>query len=125
MSPDDASLQTIPESEVSGNDADAKMALLQAQLSALQSQMDELKKNQSKATPTWKGAPQWSEESGWSFKLRGRLQLDAGYIGMPPHYNAKVAIPASASAGVEDRTKQRRSSLAASHNFARSHHRNR
>jgi phosphate-selective porin OprO/OprP len=97
VSPDDASLQAVPESEMAGNDADAKMALLQAQLSALQSQMDELKKNQSKATPSWKGAPQWTDEAGWSFKIRGRLQLDAGYIGKPPHYDRLIAIPASAS----------------------------
>src|SRR3954467_4993963 len=90
VSPDDASLQAVPESEMAGNDADAKMALLQAQLSALQSQMDELKKNQSKATPSWKGAPQWTDEAGWSFKIRGRLQVDAAYMSKPPHYNFLV-----------------------------------
>src|SRR4051812_31489557 len=79
VSPDDASLQAVPDSETSASDADAKMALLAAQLSALQSQMDELKKNQTKATPTWKGAPQWTDEAGWSFKIRGRLQVDAAY----------------------------------------------
>lgn len=31
----------------------------------------------------WKGAPEWSSESGWSFKPRGRLQLDAAVIDAP------------------------------------------
>jgi len=86
VSPDDASLQAVPDSEAAGSDADAKMALLQAQLSALQTQMDELKKNQAKATPSWKGAPQWTDEAGWSFKIRGRLQVDAAYMSKPPRY---------------------------------------
>lgn len=32
---------------------------------------------------TWKGAPVIETESGWSFKPRGRLQIDAGVIGAP------------------------------------------
>lgn len=32
---------------------------------------------------TWKGAPKIETESGWSFKPRGRLQIDAGVIGAP------------------------------------------
>ncbi len=55
--------------------------------------MDELKKNQAKATPTWKGAPQWTDEAGWSFKVRGRLQLDAAWMGKPPRYDS-VLVPA-------------------------------
>jgi phosphate-selective porin OprO/OprP len=90
VSPDDASLQAVPDSETSVSDADAKMALLAAQLSALQTQMDELKKNQTKATPTWKGAPQWTDEAGWSFKIRGRLQVDGAYMTKPPRYNFLV-----------------------------------
>lgn len=34
-------------------------------------------------TVTWKGAPVIETESGWSFKPRGRLQIDAGVIGAP------------------------------------------
>ena len=33
--------------------------------------------------PSWKGAPQLSDSSGWSFKPRGRIQYDAGYIDNP------------------------------------------
>lgn len=36
------------------------------------------------ATASWKGAPQWEDKaSGWSFKPRGRIQYDAGYISAP------------------------------------------
>jgi phosphate-selective porin OprO/OprP len=31
----------------------------------------------------WKGAPKFSGEGGWSFKPRGRLQYDAGFINAP------------------------------------------
>ncbi|MGX7927288.1 OprO/OprP family phosphate-selective porin [Tsuneonella sp. HG094] len=31
----------------------------------------------------WKGAPELTTSSGWSFKPRGRLQLDAGTVGSP------------------------------------------
>lgn len=38
-----------------------------------------------KASPsiTWKGAPQIKGEGGWSFKPRGRIQVDAGTINIP------------------------------------------
>ena len=37
-----------------------------------------------KATPTWKGAPQYDDkEAGFSFKPKGQIQLDAGYNGFP------------------------------------------
>lgn len=32
---------------------------------------------------TWKGAPQIEGEGGWSFKPRGRLQIDAGAVSAP------------------------------------------
>lgn len=31
----------------------------------------------------WKGAPEWTGDNGWSFKPRGRLQLDAGTVSSP------------------------------------------
>lgn len=34
-------------------------------------------------TTIWKGAPQFATKDGWSFKPRGRMQLDAGYLGAP------------------------------------------
>lgn len=34
-------------------------------------------------TIKWKGAPELATKSGWSFKPRGRLQFDAGYLDVP------------------------------------------
>src|SRR5690349_13028911 len=39
-------------------DAEAKLQLLMAQVEALQSQVEDMKKAMVKATPSWKGAPQ-------------------------------------------------------------------
>ncbi|MCW1429572.1 OprO/OprP family phosphate-selective porin [Novosphingobium sp. JCM 18896] len=36
----------------------------------------------------WKGAPELSADGGWSFKPRGRMQLDAGYIDAPAGISA-------------------------------------
>ena len=33
--------------------------------------------------PTWRGAPQFSDKSGFSFKPRGLIQFDAGLVGVP------------------------------------------
>ena len=35
------------------------------------------------ATITWRGAPEVTGEGGWSFKPRGRLQIDAGTVSSP------------------------------------------
>lgn len=35
------------------------------------------------AAIAWKGAPELSGEGGWSFKPRGRLQYDAGFVNAP------------------------------------------
>ncbi|HEU4651626.1 MAG TPA: porin [Croceibacterium sp.] len=34
-------------------------------------------------TAAWKGAPEWTAAGGWSFKPRGRLQLDAAVVDAP------------------------------------------
>ena len=36
-----------------------------------------------KSAVAWKGAPEITGEGGWSFKPRGRMQLDAGWVGSP------------------------------------------
>jgi phosphate-selective porin OprO and OprP len=88
-SPDDASQLTIPNDQVNASTADSKDALLQAQIESLQAQLDELKKGLAKATPSWKGAPQLADaDDGWTFKVRGRLMVDAGYIAEPKGYTA-------------------------------------
>ncbi|MBA3669445.1 MAG: hypothetical protein H0W71_05195 [Sphingomonas sp.] len=66
------------------DDAQAKIDLLQAQVEALQASIDEVKKQVVKATPTWKGGPQFEDkDAGFSFKPKGLAQFDAGYVGYP------------------------------------------
>jgi phosphate-selective porin OprO/OprP len=66
------------------DDASARIELLQQQVEALQNSIEEIKKQQAKVTPSWKGAPQYDDkDAGFSFKPRGALQFDAGYVGFP------------------------------------------
>ncbi len=86
-SPEDASILTVSAEEANASAADAKTALLEAQIEGLQAQLDALKAQVGKATPSWKGAPQLTDaEEGWSFKVRGRVQLDAAYVGKPDNF---------------------------------------
>ncbi len=88
-SPDDPSLLTVAPDEANVTASDQRVELLEAQITALQTQLDELKKALPKATPSWKGAPQWADaEEGWAFKVRGRLMIDAAYTGKPDNYVA-------------------------------------
>ena len=68
------------------DDAQAKIDLLQAQVDALQESIEGLKKQVAQTAPAWKGAPQFTGEGGWSFKPRGRLMYDAGYVSSPGDY---------------------------------------
>jgi phosphate-selective porin OprO/OprP len=61
----------------------AQTAFLAAQVESLQAQIEALKKQVGAAAPSWKGAPQWSDSSGFTFKLRGRFMYDAAYISDP------------------------------------------
>ena len=62
----------------------AKIEMLQAQVEALQESLEGVKAAQVKTTPSWKGAPQLEDkEAGWSFKPRGRLMYDFGYVSSP------------------------------------------
>jgi phosphate-selective porin OprO and OprP len=82
--PDPESQLKVGADELSASAADARVELLEQQLAALQTQLDDLKKAIPKATPTWKGAPQYEDKGeGWSFKPRGRIQYDAGFISEP------------------------------------------
>ena len=66
------------------DEAQAKIDLLQAQVEALQASIEQVKASMVKATPTWKGGPQWDDkDSGFSFKPKGLIQWDAGYVGFP------------------------------------------
>ncbi|WP_309660706.1 porin [Sphingomonas sp.] len=66
------------------DDAEAKIELLQAQVEALQEALEGVKTQMAKATPTWKGGPQLEDkDAGFSFKPKGFMQFDAGYVGFP------------------------------------------
>ena len=66
------------------DDAQAKIELLQAQVEALQESLAQIQATMVKTTPTWKGAPLYEDkDAGWSFKPRGRLQYDVGYVTNP------------------------------------------
>src|SRR5688572_7328114 len=66
------------------DDAQAKIELLEAQVEALQEALEGIKAQMTAVTPSWKGAPLYEDkEAGWSFKPRGRIQWDAGYVSNP------------------------------------------
>ena len=66
------------------DELNAKIELLQAQVEALQAALEGVRTAQTKATPSWKGAPLLEDkEAGWSFKPRGRLMYDAGFVNGP------------------------------------------
>jgi len=81
-----------------------QLASMQAEIERLSAQVTELESREGAAagpaaqrdpaptassateetTITWSGAPRIESEGGWSFKPRGRMQLDAGLIDAPP-----------------------------------------
>ena len=66
------------------DDAQAKIELLQAQVEALQESIAKIQETQAKATPSWKGAPELADkDAGFTFKPKGFMQFDAGYVGFP------------------------------------------
>jgi len=66
------------------DEAQAKIEQLQAQVEALQKSIEQIQAQMARATPSWKGAPQLEDKgAGWSFKPRGRLQYDVGYVSNP------------------------------------------
>ncbi len=92
--------------------AASEAAELRAQIAALRAEIDALKADRlmpepapaslavptSAVTPTWLGAPQFSdEESGWTFKPRGRLHVDVGHVGIPGAYSANRNLGFNAS----------------------------
>jgi phosphate-selective porin OprO and OprP len=88
-SPDDPSLLQVKPEEANRSAEDSRASVLEAQIAALQAQLDALKQQVAKITPTFKGAPLVEDkEEGWSFKVRGRLQFDAGTVGAPPNFTA-------------------------------------
>ena len=67
-----------------GDEGQAKIELLTQQVEALQAQLENIKTAMVKVTPSWKGATLFEDkDAGWSFKPKGTLQFDAGYVGFP------------------------------------------
>ena len=66
------------------DDAQARIELLQQQVEALQASLAEIQKSMAKTTPSWKGAPELADkDAGFTFKPKGFMQFDAGYVGYP------------------------------------------
>ncbi len=79
--PSDATADAAIAEAAAIDDAQARIELLTAQVEALQESLAQVQASIVKATPTWKGAPQYEDkEAGWSFKPRGRIQYDVGYV---------------------------------------------
>ena len=75
------------------DEAAAKIELMQAQIDSLQNSIEQLKGSLVKATPSWKGGPQFDDkDAGFSFKPRGAIQLDAGYVGFPNGKNLNGTV---------------------------------
>ncbi len=85
----------------------SEAADLRAQILALRAEIDAIKADRARptaplvaqsgatpvapaiVTPSWKGAVQFEDKaSGWSFKPRGRVHTDVGYVGIPGAYAA-------------------------------------
>ena len=83
-------------------DSAAEIEFLKAQVDSLQAQITQLTNRVGKAEPSWKGAPNWlDKDSGWSFKPKGVVQLDAGYVSLPRKIAGTVAVGGtSAGSGV-------------------------
>lgn len=73
-------LAAVPAHKVHASESDSAIEQLQAQVRALQAEVAELRKQNA---PEFKAAPQFKSESGMSFKVRGRLNYDVGYVANP------------------------------------------
>ncbi len=89
------------------SDSAAEMEFLKAQVEALQEQLGQLTGRLAKAEPGWKGAPQWQDkDAGWTFKPRGRLMYDIGYVSNPGP--TPTAISSSKELGFNSRVRRAR-----------------
>jgi phosphate-selective porin OprO/OprP len=75
----------------------AELAAMRARIAELEAQVAALKavpsapaaapapapQQAAAEAPSWKGAPEFSDKSGFSFKPKGLVQFDAGYVGTP------------------------------------------
>ncbi len=95
--------QTAADAPITATEAQA----LRAELADLRAQVEALKAAQAKPAPavatapipSWKGAPQFSSgDSGFTFKPKGQIQVDAGYVSIPGS-SGGTAGPISAGFG--------------------------
>ena len=70
----------------------ARIDSLEAELTQAESAPQASAESSDETSIEWKGAPVISTESGWSFKPRGRLQIDAGSIGAPSSTGADTGF---------------------------------
>lgn len=83
------------------DDTAAQIAALKAQVEALQAQLTTLSAKVGKVEPSWKGAPSWVGNDGWSFKPKGVIQFDGGYVSLPKKIAGLVPVSGtSAGTGV-------------------------
>jgi len=92
----DAQQATLAES-ASAADTAAQIAALKAQVEALQAQLTALSAKVGKVEPSWKGAPSWAGNEGWSFKPKGVIQFDAGYVSLPKKIAGLVPVSATSA----------------------------
>ena len=71
-----------PEATASAEDQASEIEFLKAQLESMQTQIADLQKAAKDGTPTFKAAPEFKGQ-GFSFKPKGFVQFDAGYVGNP------------------------------------------
>src|SRR4051812_42448295 len=104
--PSDAAADAVIANAKAVDEAQAKIELLQAQIEALQASVEQVKASMVKATPSWKGGPQWEDkEAGFSFKPKGMIQWDAGYVGFPRGHDlrnpaAATGLPTANTGGL-------------------------
>lgn len=65
----------------------AEVATLKEQLAAISAKINAVEKKTTTEVK-WKGAPEFNGADGWSFKPRGRIHYDAGYVSIPGDYAA-------------------------------------
>lgn len=82
------SIPAQAQAQDSNNDVEAlraEVAALKEQLAAISAKVSAVEK---KTAPEvkWKGSPETTGSDGWSFKPRGRIHLDTGYVSIPGEY---------------------------------------
>ena len=104
----DAAADAVIAQATAVDDAQAKIELLQAQVEALQESLAQVQASIVKTTPSWKGGPLLEDkEAGWSFKPRGRIMYDVGFVSNPDDNNpANGVLAGSSNLGFNSRVRR-------------------